>query len=1212
MSEFTPTPVQQAAIEITGSSLLVSAGAGSGKTKVLTERLMRYVLGGKEHRNCKDIDRFVIITFTQAAAGELRSRITDELIEAAASASADPNVTPEYLRHVRRQQALIGKAQIGTIHHFCLSILRENAQSPELSLPPDFRIINDERSLALREETLSDLLEERYADLGSYPGFEELVNSAGAGRDDSGLGELVLKIYDKMQCHPFPEKWVEEKLALYCSELADPEDSKWGKELLEDAAAIADYWSAEMDNLAALARKYPLISDKPAENLAASSDGIRELSRSLRKGWDSAVSCPSPPFGRLTFPRKLDPDTEEVKELIKEKRDECKKSLTKLCRLFPGDSGQIRRQLAGAAPSMRALLTLVLDFSAEFSKRKLQAGYADFSDLEHQTASLLINPDGEPTFLARRIASEYTEIMVDEYQDVSRVQDAIFHAVSKEKKNLFLVGDVKQSIYRFRLANPEIFNEKYNLFPLYDCAETGESAKILLSDNFRSRKEILDCANAVFSNCMSARLGDTDYGPDTALVCGSAAYSGTVPVPELTILGTGREDRKTAEAEYTAKAIEEFVRSGALITSGGIRRPVRYGDIAILLRSANAAGGMYRRALIRRGVPVMTGQGGGFFDTREISLMLSFLRLMDNPRRDPELVSVLSSPLFGFTADELALIRSSSDSHTGLWSALKNASDSPAVPEPLQKKISGFLSLLDGFRSRAADQTAERTVRMLMNGAGFSLIFSAMPDGAGRTANINRLITLASEYEKEDHHGLHSFVRYLERLKDKNSEIPSSCGDGDAVNIVSIHRSKGLEYPVVFLCDTNRSFNTQDLKGSVLIHEDLGFGPYAVDTERKVRCSTLPREAIKRRLKREMLSEEMRLLYVALTRPKEFLFITGSSSKPEDLIMRWQKRLEVSTDGRPHTVSLSESSSFLEWLVAAAAADGQMHLKYRVLSSEEPGSFTEDGKLSEAPMQTSEDSSNTAAEIRKRLEFRYPYEDITQLPSKITATGLKGSLIDDDPEAGKLSGAQEETEAGVHTDSGGYRKPAFLKDTDPLSSAERGTATHLALQHVDPAHCVTSDSVKFELERLTEEGILTTRQKDAVDIASIAGLFSSAFGKRILNADRIYREFRFSILCDAEKYLGKGGREQILLQGVADCCIEENGKLVIIDYKTDRIRSGEDFVKKTAVYTPQLRAYAEALGRILRKPVREAAIYFLDCGKEAYIDLPDSERSSRS
>ena len=1196
MAEFAPTAAQKDAIETSGCSVLVSAGAGSGKTKVLTERLMRYVLGGPDHTGYTDIDRFVIITFTQAAAGELRSRITDELMHAASEAEKDPDASREYIKHIRRQQALIGNAQIGTIHHFCLSILRENCHNPALTLSPDFKIMSEERSLAMKEETISDLLDSRYAHMDDYPGFEALVNSVGAGRDDSGLSALVLQLYDKMQCHAFPEKWASECTAALFSDISDIGETPWGKEILNYAKSVADYWASEMDRLIGLAVNEAGLSGKPVDNLSESADGIRELSRCLSAGWNSTVSCPAPVFGRLTFPKST--DHPETVEHIRSRRNSCKDAIKKVSSMFVSDTGSLKKEIEKTAPEMNALLSLTLDFQREFSRRKVRAGYADYSDLEHKTASLLMDEKEEPNLLALEISSRYTEIMIDEYQDVSRVQDAIFRAVSDHGNNLFMVGDVKQAIYRFRLADPEIFNEKYRSFSRSEKAADGEPKKILLRENFRSRREILACANSVFSCCMSRTLGDTDYNEDASLEYGSTAYSGNVPVPQLTIVKTEAGKRNLAEAAYVAEAIENLIRSRIMITDGSTTRPAGYGDIAILLRTANSSGRIYRQELIRRGIPVMTSQGGGFFETREISLMFSLLKIMDNPHRDAEMVAVLSSPLYGFSPDELALIRSSQE-NCDLWSALNSASETGSVPEALKNKAAGFIGEIRRFRAKAPDLTADQIVRMLISGTGLPFIFSAMQDGEQRTSNIERLITIGAAFESDGQHGLHRFIQHLERLQEKDSEIPASAGDPSAVKIVSIHKSKGLEYPIVFLCDAAHLFNMQDSADSVLVHPVLGLGPFITDPDRRLRCPTLPRKAIALRLRREALSEEMRLLYVALTRPKEYLFITASSKDPEQDMATWREAVAASA-GKPEAEILSESRSYLGWLLAAAFANGEKHLTVRVFSDECPTEAV--SALSESPECGSELSASIPAEaiekIQKKLEYIYPYEKITLLPSKVTATELKTYGTEEDPEAFRLIKNSEKRQEN-------FRKPDFMKVSSDLTGAEKGTATHLVLQHINFQKGSSAGQVKEELNRLYSEGFLSASQRDAVHPESIVSLFSSPIGKRISRAEKVYREFRFSLLCDADKIIGTGGAEQILLQGVVDCCFEESGSLVIVDYKTDQCSSAEELAGKAALYSAQIRAYAGALERILQKPVKEAVLYFLSAGKEISIDIGD-------
>ena len=1177
---FEPTPSQKEAIESRGSTLLVAAGAGSGKTRVLTERLMRYLCDA-EHP--VSITRFVVITFTQAAAAELRGRITDELSRAIAAESRSDRPNTSLVTHLRRQQVICGKAQIGTIHAFCSSLLRENAQA--LSLPSDFKILSDERAEAMKLTALEQVLDERYQDLSAYPGFEVLVNTVGTGRDDSRLSELTLQLYEKMQCHSDPRQWAESRVAILREDRADVGTPPWGREILSRCISSARYWAEELDRVIASAAEDEIIRQAYLPSLADTADGIRELLRALSSGWDAARACPAVPFPAFHGVKK--DYAPPLKDYVKARRDACKKAMGKITGLLYADSATLTAELHLTAPAMEALLRLTLDFEKKYTAQKRSAARLDYSDLEHLTANLLLQPDGSPTALARVLSKRYEEIMVDEYQDVSRVQDDIFRALSREGKNLFFVGDVKQAIYRFRLADPEIFNEKYRSYPVHADAEPGSPGKILLRENFRSRREIIQAANSVFSRCMTPELGEIRYDADAALIFGAREYSGEVPLPEVHLFplpaqedGERAAEKSDFEAECVARMIEELIVSQFPIRTQTGSRPVGYGDIAILLRSANSVGGAYRKALRAHNIPVVSGQGGGLFETREASFVLSFLHVLDNPRSDISMIAVLSSPVFRFSADDLARIRAAATDGC-FYEAVRSASEE-------NEKARQFLSALDSLRDEAPDLPMKKLLWKIYTETDLLTICSAMPDGRNRCANLMQLLALAQQFEEEGIFGLHAFVCHLDRMKEKNTASPAALGETSAVQIYSIHRSKGLEFPVVFLCDTARKFNLRDSMETVLVHPELGLGPKLVDNRLYVQRPTVARKAIAMRLRREALSEEMRLQYVALTRAKERLFITAAVKEPDAMLSKLRTILpkrETVIDPE----ALSEAAAPVEWFAAAALADREEHL-HLIRGIPVPQEACTDTASAELPEDDAAVSEVLEA-LRKNLAFSYPYSETEKLPSKITATELKHSEFKPPEEEDAAALIPSETRQHF------FRLPDLSGEDRPLTAAERGIATHLALQYMDLHDADTPDGVHREILRLTEQQFLSPRQAEAVREDAILQLFRSEIGRQILTADKLHREFRFSLLCPASDLLAVSSRDEILLQGVVDCCIETPEDLLIIDYKTDHVFTEEQIASRCRLYASQLRAYALALSRIFEKPVRKCVLYFLSCGK---------------
>lgn len=1162
MSGFSLTDDQRKAVYARGSSLLVSAAAGSGKTRVLTERLMGYVT---DENTPLDIDRFLIITYTRAAAAELKGRILRELGERCA---ADPDN-----RRLRRQSVLCHNASIGTIHSFCAKLLRQNCHLVGLS--PDFRVGDEGKCMELRNRALQRVLEDAYDNMDALPGFEELVSTVGAGRDDQRLEAAVLDMHNKMQCHPYPLKWAEAQTARFTADgISDLSQTPWGRLLMDNAAKTVSYWHE------ALEEKWRLVLEDEEENealVAAYDDSIRGtllaqelLLEALKESWDKAYELLPIPFDRAGSMR--DKNLTELKDEVCAVRDACKKAMGAVASVFDAPSAKHLSDLRAVAASMEALLRLTLRFDEAYSEMKRQRELMDFSDLEHYAVKLLKDEKtGAPTDAARALRDQYEEIMVDEYQDVNAVQELIFNAVSRKGHNIFMVGDVKQSVYRFRLADPTIFIDKLDRYISY-TEKYILNRKIMLKQNFRSERGIIDGCNHVFETLMSRELGNLDYDENARLSARDDAQPGRgrvvfslLSVPTLDDSET-RPDKTAAEAQMVAGDIKRLVEGGTQILENGVSRPVGYGDIAILLLSPGTTGRAFRRALDEAGIPVAARQGGGFFSSPEIMVCIALLQIIDNPHRDIPLTTVLTSPVFGFTADELSLIRTV-DRDGDFYSALCRAADT-------DEKCLSFKQELDELRALSCDVGVHRLICQMYDALDILPVYSA----AGGGSNLMLLSQLAADFETGGYKGLFAFLNYLSRLQQRGEEPRegSSSGSG-AVSIMSIHKSKGLEFPVVFLADTSHKFNLQDIQNPVLVHPKLGLGCKRTDLSRGIEYPTIARRAISAQLTGESLSEEMRLLYVALTRAREYLFISCAvKDAGEFLEKRWQQP--------PHPEVLRSMRSFAEWLAVAAVNDTRNRLEVRVRT--QSGDETEG--LTEMLAPAAPDGS-ALEKLRRDMSFVYPFAGSVRLPTKLTATSLPGS--EPDEEAVPL-----EPKRARH-----FRTPV-LSDTDTyLSVAEIGTATHIVMQFIDFAKTTSLEDIDGEISRIASLGQLNPRQADAVDRGAIWDFFKSDTGVRILNADAVHRELRFSLLCSARDFFPEAAEgDEIMLQGVVDCCIEENGALTVIDYKTDRV-APEALTEHAARYAPQLRAYALAMSRVLKKPVAGSVLCFLRAGLTAEI-----------
>ena len=1168
MADMRFTPAQQDAILSRGGTVLVSAAAGSGKTRVLTERLMAYLT---DRENPVDVDQFLIITFTRAAAGELRARVLGAIADRIA---ADPEN-----RALRRQSALCARAQIGTIHSFCGTLLREHCA--EAGLAPDFTIVDDQRAEALMASALEKTLDLAYTSIEEDAALRLLADTVGAGRDDRRLAALVRQLYDKMQSHPRPEVWAERQISrLRLEGVTDAGQTPWGVELLADAERTLRHWAGVLDGLI---QELSLpdnmwLGGKYIPKLDTTGEGVRRALRACAQGWDAACAA----IGEITFPRistpkdLIDPD---LKERIIAERDRCKYAVGQLKKQFSAPSETLLGDLRATAPAMERLLRLTLDFGAAYRKEKHRRALVDYADLEHLAAQILTEEDGAPTALARSVSERFREIMVDEYQDVSEVQDLIFRAVSRDETNLFFVGDVKQSIYRFRLADPTIFLSKYNRFSPAGTAQPSEAKRILLQENFRSRESVLSCANLVFRNIMSTELGELDYDENAYLKCGLPAAAGGEATALFLLKMPDADDAPQAEksaleADFVAQRIRAMIDGGTMLREGDTERRADYGDVVILLRSANAIGPIYRQALTARGIPVESAQGSDFFRAPEVSVMISLLAVIDNPHQDVPLIAVLRSALFGFTPDELSRIRvcdRSGDFYTALCACAQE-----------DARCKEFLSVLNGYRRLAPDMALSDLLWQIYDDRGVYALCAAMEDGEARRQNLTELFELARVFEASGYRGLHRFVDWLRRQAEAGVEPAAAPTARRAVRIMSIHRSKGLEFPIVFLCDLARKFNKSDAAATVLVHPVLGFGPKRTDPERGVEYPTFARTAVAARIARETLSEEMRLLYVAMTRAKEQLVLTGTLTDPEKEL----KKLAVGLTSPIAPETLRAAASPLHWLMMVSLlpdAEGVLHrTETALLSPEETAA-----QQLEPPVMQAADPAESA-KLRARLAFRYPYAAAEAIPSKVTATELKRLDAETDADGEEMLKKPWRT----------FRKPDFSGVSRSLTAAERGTATHRVLQYLRFSDAVTSGGVRAQIGGLIRAGFLSEREGEAVLVDSIVGLMRSDLGARLIRAEaegRIRREFRFSLLCPAADFFPDAPQEDVLLQGVVDCCFEEDGALVIVDYKTDRI--GADAVRsRTDYYASQLRAYAAAMERILGLPAKERILFFLHGG----------------
>lgn len=1174
------TEQQRTAVENRGGSLLVSAAAGSGKTKVLVERLFSYM----EQEGC-NIDDFLVITYTKAAAAELRGKISQELTERVAQ---DPSNA-----HLRRQMLRVYQADIKTVDAFCAGLLRENIHLlppvKDYSLTPDFRVLDEQEATILRQRVLGQVLEEFYAGIEENEASRLLAETLGAGRDDRNLEAVVLELHEKTQSHPQPLLWLEQ-LRQEWEQLPEKlMETACGKQLCQDARRTADFWAERLKKAAEAMEDCPAVQKSYAACFIEVADTLRAFAVSESTEWDHLGS-------RLPTFRALSPvrgeENKERKEHFKALWDKCKEAIKEVGETFSVPENDLLEDLRQMAPAMLALLQLTARFIQRYQAEKVRRNLMDFSDQEHYAIELLMDGAGQPTELAGQIASRYREVMVDEYQDSNRVQNCIFQALSDGERRLFAVGDMKQSIYRFRLADPSIFLEKYLTYHAADEAEPGIPRKVLLSRNFRSRAEVLEGTNFVFRTIMSREMGEMDYGADEQLYFGAVdAYPPRQDVePEfhfISVENTEEEhfDRTELEARFVARRIRQLLDEGFPVRDkSGLIRPVEPEDIVILMRSPRGRLPVYTAALHREGIPCVSGEAQDFFSALEIATMLSFLYIIDNPRQDVPLIAVLRSPLFGFSPDRLAQIRSlcpEGEYYDAL--CLDESADSRS-----------FLEMLQKLRAAARDMAADRLLWKLYTDCHAMAVFGAMEDGQDRKNRLIALYTYAGQQAAQGRGGLFDFVTLLHDLMEQGRQPPITAQTGgQGVQLMSVHRSKGLEFPIVILADLQKRFNFDEYKRPVQVHPRLGLGVECVDRQRHIRYDTITKTAVVSALRRESKSEEMRILYVALTRAKEKLICVDCMTYARKRVKELASLADVPMS--PEVVAGAKSPG--DWLLLPllCAPEGE---PLRRWAEAEPETLCGLGggwrvQVWENPVSPEKElpdppEDEAAQEPRPVIvqELQYPHQAACHIPSKLTATQLKGRELDEEIAQGTIRARQIRVET-----------PRFLRGERPLNAAQRGTATHLLMQYLD----LNGSDPEQQVKDLVNRRLLTPQQAEVIDCGPVRRFMASPLAQRIREAKEVYREYRFALLLPAAMFDETvQPEEELMLQGVVDCAFRTERGLVIVDFKTDRVTEGE-IPERAERYRPQLTAYSEALSRVLEMPVAEMWLYFFAADREIQL-----------
>lgn len=1242
MGETKWTDEQLSAIKTRNCNLLVAAAAGSGKTAVLVERIIR-IITNKD--NPVDIDKLLVVTFTNAAAAEMRERIA-----AAISKALDKEPTS---KNLQKQLTLLNRANITTMHSFCLDVIKNNFH--KIDLDPSFRIGDQTEGILIKDEVIETLFEEKYDQEDTE--FTSLVEAFSTYKNDDNLKELIINMYNFIMSGPWPENWLKENAEAFNIEtMEELNNSKW-------VLVLKNSIKVEIEGyIKMLERAIEIINltdglEPYLETFSNELYSIKNAYNSIDCGLDDIYSslC-SISFGRLKSIKKDKVSDENAQNTVKSIRDDIKKKISELINnIFSVTPEEMLINIKGAYPTIKKLTEIVLEFGEKFSQKKKEKNILDFNDLEHLCLKILSDKDENGNIIPSKTAIEFKnlfdEVLVDEYQDSNNVQETIIELVSRRKDefpNVFMVGDVKQSIYRFRQAKPELFMEKYINYTL----EESNNRKIQLYKNFRSRKEVIDGVNYIFKEIMSETVGELEYTDEEALNLG-ASYENSedenvilggpieVNIIEKSIEESDLNKEKLDEEDFENEEIEGVNLEGKIVakrikelmtTTGnnvfkvldketGEYRPIKYKDIVILLRATKNWSESLLDELGQEGIPAYADTGSGYFESIEIRTIMSLLRVIDNPMQDVPVIAVLKSPIMGFSAEDLSIIRLKNKEKYFYENIADIAEENICdISEELITRCKGFLEKLEIWRNKAIYMPIDEFIWYLYMDTAYYGYVGAMPNGVLRQANLKILFQRAKQFEQTSFKGLFNFINFINKLTKSSGDMGSAkiLGENeDVVRIMSIHKSKGLEFPVVFLCGTGKQFNLMDLNKNILYHDELGFGPDFVDLEKRVSIGTIAKEAIKKKMKLETLSEEVRILYVACTRAKEKLIITGTVNNIQKSIEKW-----ISSASLDYNLILPseilKGKSYLDWIGMSLCQhnDGKI-LREKIAVSNEISKDdnskwdiklwkrsdivvnNEDDKLEEEKevklsILEEEYDKDVYGEVDKRLSYKYPLKESTKLKSNISVSDLKkrnSEFINQHVESINTEDVESKNNRTVIT-------PKFLQEEKGLTAAEKGTAVHFVMKKIDLDKVSSINEIKDQIQYLYENDFILEEEMKAVNPSKILNFFKSDLGKMMIElhkeGKKIYRELPFyteisSVNIDntlSEEY----ENEKVRLQGIIDCFFEYNGESILLDYKTDYVsRDNEQELKKK--YIKQLDYYSDAVFKITGKKVSKRYLY---------------------
>ncbi len=1230
------TNEQKRVIEIKNKNILVSAAAGSGKTAVLVERIIKMITDGGI-----DIDKILVLTFTSAAAAEMKERI-----ETAIEKEIEDNPKDT---HLQKQLMLIPNASITTIDSFCLNIIRNNFNT--IDIDPSFRVLEEAENKLMKSDVIEELLESYYEEASEE--FYDFIESYAMGKTDLKIEGLILQLYRFSQSYPWPMDWLSSlSNSFEIDSVETMEKTEWMKFLMNYIKSLLKDFIKNIEHAIDLSNA----SDGPYLYLPMLEDDLIIINTlyNTKSYFELEDKISNLNFSRLSSKKDTSISTEKREE-VKNIRNDVKKTLENIKKkYFFQPSSEMLCDIKNSQISMEMLIKLTKEFSIKFSETKVSKNVIDFNDMEHLALDILVKKEGKefiPTSVAIDLSEYFEEILIDEYQDSNHVQEMLLNSISKEKfekPNMFMVGDVKQSIYKFRLARPELFMDKYNIYvdETYKEIPDNKYAKIDLHKNFRSREVVLCGINEIFKQIMTKELGNIDYNDNIALHAGASFLETNKNISKdvdviLVNLNTeeileGDDDSLNELSDYTnieleARAIANKIKE--LITGENPLyvwdktdyRKAKYSDIVILLRTLKGWSDVFVDQLMSNGIPAHADSTKGYFSTIEVRTVLNLLRIIDNPRQDIALAGVLKSPIVNMTSEELGKIRaiSKGELYTCLLKYIKEGEE-----ELIKSKLISFTEQINKYRLWVSYMPIDEIINKILEDTNYYNYLSAMPAGNKRRANIEMLLQKAIQFEKTSYTGLFNFVRYIDKLKEYDVDFGevSVIGEKDnTVRIMSIHKSKGLEFPIVFASGMGKNFNNMESKETLLIHPDLGLGPDFIDYKLRTKTPTLIKKAIADNMSLENLSEELRILYVALTRAKEKLIITGGVKKLEASLKKWISTY-TQKDIKLLFTQLTKAKNYYDFIIPALVRNkafepilkriditpnDSLYInnigKYQIdivdlenLINNEISTQLNVAVIREELISWNENAIHDEEfknKLKEKFNFIYPYEKDIKLKSKLTVTELKklnklDVQVEDYSE--KIYDLAEEMSPII---------PEFMSQEDKETKAYIGTIYHKILETISFKSISSMETLESELNTILQQNIITEEELKLVSKTNLFKFFNSDIGKRMINADslgKLFKEKQFIIGVRANEINNLAESEEIvLIQGIVDVYFEDNNNLVIVDFKTDRVNNENTLIEK---YEMQLNYYKKALEQISNMNVKEKIIYSFGLNKEIKLN----------